>query len=274
MNYNELKENIAEVVKPNNNQEITGQIMQDALFALIENLGAGWQFGGTAHPADKPSLGTDTRAFYIAVEKGAYTEFGGLEVTELTALMYDDQWYAQPLGVAFWEDTEAEIGVLAERVSALEADGSVTTARLADGAVTSAKIADYNVIGKKIASGAITNDKIRAGAVSADKIAADAVVTEKIKDGAVTSAKIADYNVIGKKIASGAITNDKIRAGAVSADKIAADAVVTEKIKDGAVTEAKIDAAYTEKVSAAIDAKLDKAAFLTDTEVNDIWDNN
>jgi len=108
-----------------------------------------------------------------------------------------------------------------------------------------------------------------------DALEADgSVTTARLADGAVTSAKIADYNVIGKKIASGAITNDKIRAGAVSADKIAADAVVTEKIKDGAVTEAKIDAAYTEKVSAAIDAKLDKAAFLTDAEVNDIWDNN
>ena len=44
MNYDELKRNIADVVKPNGNQEITGQIMQDALFALIENLGEGWQF--------------------------------------------------------------------------------------------------------------------------------------------------------------------------------------------------------------------------------------
>jgi len=224
MNYGELKRNIADVVKPNGNQEITGQIMQDALFALIENLGDGWQFGGAVRPSDTPALGVDVRAFYLAVERGAYADFGGVEVEELSVITYDDGWHLLPLGVAFGKDTEAEIEALAGRVSALEADGSVTTARLAD--------------------------------------------------GAVTSAKIADYNVIGKKIASGAITNDKIRAGAVSADKIAADAVVTEKIKDGAVTEAKIDAAYTEKVSAAIDAKLDKAAFLTDAEVNDIWDNN
>ena len=264
MNYNELKENIAEVVKPNNNQEITGQIMQDALFALIENLGAGWQFGGTAHPADKPSLGTDTRAFYIAVEKGAYTEFGGLEVTELTALMYDDQWYAQPLGVAFWEDTEAEIGVLAERVSALEADGSVTTARLADGAVTEEKIADSAVTADKIAANAVVTEKIADGSVTEAKIAAGSISTQLIKNDAVATEKIADSAVNESKIADSAVT----------ADKIAANAVVTEKIADGSVTEAKIDAAYTAKVSAGIDAKLDKAAFLTDTEVNDIWDNN
>ena len=569
MNYNELKENIAEVVKPNNNQEITGQIMQDALFALIENLGAGWQFGGTAHPADKPSLGTDTRAFYIAVEKGAYTEFGGLEVTELTALMYDDQWYAQPLGVAFWEDTEAEIGVLAERVSALEADGSVTTARLADGAVSTSKLADgavteekldtllqgkvndnvrtipqslnneqavqaqinvklrddrdnifydpkdlneaisagvvkprnsvfgagcktnyfayswnnylgdkciensfgygchgnrlgydcsqntfepyckgnklgsycksntigdscnnntlgnncgyitleqscsNNIFGNKSnqitlssrcvhntfenectnislgsdcanihfinskgisfskpalrnitvlningggleitipdeylveqkssrhliitskATGESTADDLifyfadevatqenvdsqisaktvrydkeqsltdnqkqqarnninaledKAGVITTNHLVDSAVTTPKIADGSVTEAKIAAGSistqlikndaVATEKIADSAVTESKIADSAVTADKIAANAVVTEKIADGSVTEAKIDAAYTAKVSAGIDAKLDKAAFLTDTEVNDIWDNN
>lgn len=58
-------------------------------------------------------------------------------------------------------------------------------------------------------------------------------------------------------------------------DALEADgSVTTARLADGAVTSAKIDAAYTEKVSAAIDAKLDKAAFLTDAEVNDIWDNN
>ena len=183
MNYDELKRNIADVVKPNGNQEITGQIMQDALFALIENLGEGWQFGGAVRPSDVPALGADVRGFWLAVEKGVYADFGGVEVTELSAIVYGDGWGVLPLGVAFGVDTEAEIGALSERVKALEADGSVTTSRIADGAVT----------------------------------------TPKIADTAVTSDKIADYAVKGKKIASGAITNDKIRAGAVSADKLNTD---------------------------------------------------
>lgn len=163
MNYEELKRNIADVVKPNGNQEITGQIMQDALFALIENLGEGWQFGGAVRPSDAPALGADVRGFWLAVEKGVYTDFGGVEVTELSAIVYGDGWGVLPLGVAFGVDTEAEIGALSERVKALEADGSVTTSRIADGAVTT----------PKIASGAITNDKIRAGAVSIDKLNTD-----------------------------------------------------------------------------------------------------
>lgn len=136
MNYDELKRNIADVVKPNGNQEITGQIMQDALFALIENLGEGWQFGGAVRPSDVPALGADVRAFYLAVEKGVYADFGGVEVTELSAIVYGDGWGVLPLGVAFGVDTEAEIGALSERVKALEADGSVTTSRIADGAVS------------------------------------------------------------------------------------------------------------------------------------------
>lgn len=193
MNYDELKRNIADVVKPNGNQEITGQIMQDSLFALIENLGEGWQFGGAVRPSDAPALGADVRAFYLAVEKGVYADFGGVEVTELSAIVYGDGWDVLPLGVAFGVDTGAEIGALSERVKALEADGSVTTSRIADGAVT----------------------------------------TPKIADTAVTSDKIADYAVIGEKIASGAITNDKIRAGAVSIDKLNTDlqAKVNDNVK-------------------------------------------
>ena len=167
MNYDELKRNIADVVKPNGNQEITGQIMQDALFALIENLGEGWQFGGAVRPSDVPALGADVRAFYLAVEKGVYADFGGVEVSELSAIVYGDGWGVLPLGVAFGVDTEAEIGALSERVKALEADGSVTTSRIADGAVTTPKIA--------------------AGAVSIDKLNTD--LQAKVNDNVKTVAQ-------------------------------------------------------------------------------------
>ena len=167
MNYEELKRNIADVVKPNGNQEITGQIMQDALFALIENLGEGWQFGGAVRPSDAPALGADVRGFWLAVEKGVYADFGGVEVSELSAIVYGDGWGVLPLGVAFGVDTEAEIGALSERVKALEADGSVTTSRIADKAVTT--------------------DKIAAGAVSIDKLNTD--LQAKVNDNVKTVAQ-------------------------------------------------------------------------------------
>lgn len=161
------------MVKPNGNQEITGQIMQDALFALIENLGEGWQFGGAVRPSDAPALGADVRGFWLAVEKGVYADFGGVEVTELSAIVYGDGWSVLPLGVAFGVDTETEIGALSERVKALEADGSVTTSRIADGAVTNDKIGD----------GAVTNDKILSEAITIDKLELDleAMVSDNVK---------------------------------------------------------------------------------------------
>lgn len=183
MNYEELKRNIADVVKPNGNQEITGQIMQDALFALIENLGEGWQFGGAVRPSDAPALGADVRGFWLAVEKGVYADFGGVEVTELSAIVYGDGWGVLPLGVAFGVDTEAEIGALSERVKALEADGSVTTSRIADGAVTTPKIADGAVTNDKIGDGAVTNTKILSEAITIDKLGLDleAMVSDNVK---------------------------------------------------------------------------------------------
>lgn len=236
MNYDELKRNIADVVKPNGNQEITGQIMQDALFALIENLGEGWQFGGAVRPSDVPALGADVRGFWLAVEKGVYADFGGVEVTELSAIVYGDGWGVLPLGVAFGVDTEAEIGALSERVRALEADGSVTTSRIADGAVTTPKIAD------------------------------GAVTTPKIADTAVTSDKIADYAVIGKKIASGAIKNDKIKVGAVSIDKLNTDlqAIVIDNVK---YVEQTLTAAQKAQARKNIDVD-----YLTEDEVAKLWD--
>lgn len=190
MNYEELKRNIADVVKPNGNQEITGQIMQDALFALIENLGEGWQFGGAVRPSDVPALGADVRGFWLAVEKGVYADFGGVEVTELSAIVYSDGWAVLPLGVAFGVDTKAEISALSKRVKALEADGSVVTARLADGAVTTQKIADGAVTTQKIAAKAITKEKLGAKSVTISRIADGAVITPKIANGAVTAEKL------------------------------------------------------------------------------------
>lgn len=256
MNYDELKRNIADVVKPNGNQEITGQIMQDALFALIENLGEGWQFGGAVHPSDVPALGADVRAFYLAVEKGVYAEFGSVEVTELSAIVYGDGWGVLPLGVAFGVDTEAEIGALSERVKALEADGSVTTSRIADGAVTTPKIANE----------AVTDIKLAPLSVGESRIKGLAVTTPKIADGAVTSDKIAGYAVIGKKIASGAITNDKIRAGAVSADKLNTD--LQSKVNDNVKT---VEQTLTAEQKAQARKNID-VDYLTEDEVANLWD--
>lgn len=266
MNYEYLKTNIADVIKTNGNQEITGQLMQDALFALIENLGEGWQFGGVVHASDSPELWEDVRAFYLAAEKGTYVNFGGVEVTEFSVIVYDEEYGVLSLGVPFGSDTEGEIAALAERVSALEgkfpiktgdiADAAVTTDKIANGAiisdkigddsVTTAKIADSAVQAAKLAPDSVTTDKIADKAITHNKIAYEAVGGDKIADGAVTTDKIADGVVIEDKIANGAITESKIADAAVTASKIGTGAVTNDKIGAGAVTTGKIaDAAVT-----------------------------
>ena len=107
MNYDELKRNIADVVKPNGNQEITGQIMQDALFALIENLGAGYQFIGIATPTTNPGE-PDQKVFYIASTAGTYSYFDGIVLTdgEIAILKYNETWEKDSTGAASLETVE------------------------------------------------------------------------------------------------------------------------------------------------------------------------
>lgn len=59
-NYETLKSAIQQVVKTNGNQEITGALLQQSLFAMINSLGAGYQFIGIATPA--PSTATPNMA--------------------------------------------------------------------------------------------------------------------------------------------------------------------------------------------------------------------
>lgn len=71
-----LKDAIAAVIKTNGNNEITGQLMQEALFSIINQFGSGAVFAGVAKPDTVPING-DVVAFYLATEQGTYVNFGG-----------------------------------------------------------------------------------------------------------------------------------------------------------------------------------------------------
>lgn len=91
-NYNNLKNATQEVIKTNGNKEITGQVMQDCLIALINSLGAGYQFVGKALPITNPGT-PDYNVVYVA-EPGEYTNFGGLVVPDghIGFLCYNGAW--------------------------------------------------------------------------------------------------------------------------------------------------------------------------------------
>ena len=78
-NWTILKEAIASVIKTNDNQEITGQLLQNALNNIITNVGENATFAGIATPTTNPGT-PDGPVFYIATTAGSYSNFGSLEV--------------------------------------------------------------------------------------------------------------------------------------------------------------------------------------------------
>lgn len=78
-NWTKLKKAIADVIKTNDNQEITGAIMQQTLMSIVDNVGGNAQFAGVAVPSTAPE-DTDGSVFYLASTQGTYPNFSGIKV--------------------------------------------------------------------------------------------------------------------------------------------------------------------------------------------------
>ena len=73
-NYEQLKQAIADVIKTNGNQEITGAIMQNVLNTIVSTVGANRTFVGIANKNTNPGT-PDGNVFYIAYTAGNYVNF-------------------------------------------------------------------------------------------------------------------------------------------------------------------------------------------------------
>ena len=73
-NYSKLKTAIAEVIKKNGKQEITGDLLQNVLISMVNSLGGYDLFAGVATPATDPG-NPDQNIFYLAAEPGNYEYF-------------------------------------------------------------------------------------------------------------------------------------------------------------------------------------------------------
>jgi hypothetical protein len=85
-----LKDAIAAVIKANGNNEITGQVMQDSLIAIINQFGLGGVFAGIATPTTVPVNG-DVVAFYIATTNGVYANFGGYTLRDNDFVIFSNK---------------------------------------------------------------------------------------------------------------------------------------------------------------------------------------
>ena len=72
-----------------------------ALNAMVNSLGAGYQYAGVATPATNPGT-PDAKVFYLASTPGTYTYLGGLVVAdgEVALLKYDSSWTKEVTGIA------------------------------------------------------------------------------------------------------------------------------------------------------------------------------
>lgn len=94
-NWTTLKATIADVIKTNGNQEITGAVLQNTLNSIVSAVGENATFAGIATPTTNPGT-PDGPVFYIALESGVYSNFNGITLKNSGfAIIYntdDNEW--------------------------------------------------------------------------------------------------------------------------------------------------------------------------------------
>lgn len=78
-NWTTLKAAIADIIKTNGNQEITGQLMQNTLNNIVSSIGENSTYAGIAIPTTNPGA-PDGPVFYLATKPGTYFNFNGIVV--------------------------------------------------------------------------------------------------------------------------------------------------------------------------------------------------
>ena len=135
--YEQLKADIAEVIRENGRQEITGDILQQVLLGMVGELGGGATFAGIAEPQPRAeALTPDNDVFYFVFDKGTYGQFGGIEVTDIGIF-----------GVVYIKDGEWTLATYGEqevRVTYGELMTLLQSARLTSGKVY--RITDYATV--------------------------------------------------------------------------------------------------------------------------------
>lgn len=99
--YATLKAAIQAVIYENGNQEITGSVMQATLLAMVNSLGANYQYAGIATPSTNPGT-PDQNVFYLASTAGTYVNFGNIVLAEneVAILKYNGSWTKETSGFA------------------------------------------------------------------------------------------------------------------------------------------------------------------------------
>jgi hypothetical protein len=106
-NWDNLKAAIQDVIKENGNEEITGQVLQNTLLSIVNNLGENATFAGVASPATNPGT-PDQNVFYIASEDGIYSNFNGIMLSSEVVIITNKngEWEKIDTGIATSKSVE------------------------------------------------------------------------------------------------------------------------------------------------------------------------
>ena len=120
-NWSTLKAAIANAIKTNGNQEITGQLLQNVLNNIVSSVGENSTFAGIATPSTNPGT-PDGPVFYFASEPGVYANFGGIEIAdgEAVILEWRGSWVKKVTGFATQEkfvELENNTSIIDNKVS-------------------------------------------------------------------------------------------------------------------------------------------------------------
>lgn len=159
MNYDLIKSAIADVIKQNGNEEITGNILQQVLLSIINVLGLGYQYIGIATPETTPGT-PDAKVFYIAQAAGTYSNFNDgasspvLDGTAIGLFAFDTQWHNTILDVATKSSVVAIVTEIDEELNGkIDKVANATPGNLPqfgnDGALTDSNIPSSDVATKQ-----------------------------------------------------------------------------------------------------------------------------
>lgn len=121
-NWTTLKTTIANVIKTNGNQEITGQVLQNVLNNIVSSIGKNATFAGIATPTTNPGI-PDGPVFYLASEPGVYANFGSVELTDQVIILINKNgnWIKQDSGIV----TSAKVLELENKTSSYLRDVNI-----------------------------------------------------------------------------------------------------------------------------------------------------
>lgn len=93
--YAQLKAAINAVIKQNGRMEITGEVLNQVLTAMVNSLGRSMGCAGVATPTTNPQ-NPDQNLFYFAVQAGTYVNFNSIVLPAgISVLMWNGTWTAQ-----------------------------------------------------------------------------------------------------------------------------------------------------------------------------------